>query len=628
MIEHSQLSQLQAEQYEIHGNETGLFPPDALSNIALVSETIRMQGEQIDVNAQTMGQLAARSRDLKATIAIACKFQGRSPYTFDVGEHTVNDLEGYARRMQALSQPDLLPDEAQRLARATLKAMSIDYALRRHAIHAQPHDEQPRLVEASPYPVGQVAMPVVEKRVLIEQPTDSKFLPDGRINQQYYIGCPGVWHDQETGETVIYFKGTDPYFKDPTDPAEVKNREAVSGIYAAILKKDGTIAYFDGEGTVDPETGEGRYRELADRTDAYPVIAPLHPERGQEDGRFEKLAEIRERLDEKKAMALASGRAQDAALYDSLLARLPSDQNSLVNYARHGQEDIRLTQIEKYGVFIGAANTLNKDLLKPAKVAADSLDDPIYGAYPELYIMGDPRNPDTIVSLGDIGPVEYFKNVIFHPETIDINNEPHLLIYMRKLPDIQAITIPVREVFALAHDPEYRRAFWEDKLNEESLEENTILKPMHPWEGANNPNNPEGQIAGGSPPMLVEYPDRETGENKEGWLLVYNSVPEFDEKGGPHGRLIGLALLDKDNPWKVVSRLPHPFVTPTTDAERMGRYDRDIVFATGSYIDTDGTLHILYTGGDINVSDAYCDAGQAIRYLASHDEHGNPPQSV
>ena len=586
-----------------------------------------MQGTEAFVGMD-FDQLRLESTRLKQVIAVTGHFLGIE--TAHMIVDITDDPQALLAKHSLLTQLSQHPGPEQRIAKSALRALKIDMALHHADISLLTQEAQHTASERIIAPGVEPTMPEIQKRVLIEQPHDGKFNPDGSVNQQFYIGCPGVWHNQATGETVIYFKGTDPYFKDPADPAAYKGREAVSGIYGAVLKPDGAISFFDGEGEIPDDeafaAGNTSARSLEDRSHARPVIEARSPFRGPEDPRFAKLSEIRARLEAKKVQALVAGETGEAAKLEGLIARIPNDPDATINFAAHGQEDIRLTQLAEYKVFLGAANTLNKDLLKPALAAADSLDEPIYGAYPELYIMGDPSRPETIVSLGDIGPVEYFKNVIFHPETVTIDGEPHIVVFMRKLPDIQAVTIPVKDLFALSADPQFRQQYWAEKLDPANLDKNTVMRPLHPWEGANHPNNPEGQIAGGAPPMKVMYRDAQTGLDREGWLMVYNSVPEYDEQGKPHGRLIGLALLDGQNPWKVVSRLPHPFVVPTTDAERQGRYDRDIVFATGAYIDNKDMLHILYTGGDINVSDASCDATQAIAYLSSYNEHGEKHQ--
>lgn len=69
-------------------------------------------------------------------------------------------------------------------------------------------------------------------------------------------------------------------------------------------------------------------------------------------------------------------------------------------------------------------------------------------------------------------------------------------------------------------------------------------------------------------------------ETSEGWLIIYHGVKEI--AGVPNYRL-GLALLDLDDPSKLIARCRHPIFSPNTDYERIGN-GFNIVFTCGALI--------------------------------------------
>lgn len=77
----------------------------------------------------------------------------------------------------------------------------------------------------------------------------------------------------------------------------------------------------------------------------------------------------------------------------------------------------------------------------------------------------------------------------------------------------------------------------------------------------------------------------------EGWLLLYHGVSREDMK-----YRMGAALLDLDNPTKVLARLHNPILEPLTWYENEG-YRAGTVFSNGQVI-KDGVLYIYYGGAD------------------------------
>ncbi len=80
-------------------------------------------------------------------------------------------------------------------------------------------------------------------------------------------------------------------------------------------------------------------------------------------------------------------------------------------------------------------------------------------------------------------------------------------------------------------------------------------------------------------------------KTEDGWLLLYHGVSKEDVK-----YRMGAALLDLDNPSKVIARLHNPILEPLTWYENEG-YRAGTVFSNGQVI-KDGILYIYYGGAD------------------------------
>lgn len=88
-------------------------------------------------------------------------------------------------------------------------------------------------------------------------------------------------------------------------------------------------------------------------------------------------------------------------------------------------------------------------------------------------------------------------------------------------------------------------------------------------------------------------------KTEDGWLMIYHGVSKYDVK-----YRLGAALLDLENPNRVIARLNNPILEPEMDYENKG-YREGTVFACGSVIIGD-TLYIYYGGADKYVGVATC----------------------
>ncbi len=101
-------------------------------------------------------------------------------------------------------------------------------------------------------------------------------------------------------------------------------------------------------------------------------------------------------------------------------------------------------------------------------------------------------------------------------------------------------------------------------------------------------------------------------ETPEGWLIIYHGVKEV--AGTPSYRL-GLALLDLEDPGKLVARCRYPVFSPNADYERIGN-GLNIVFTCGTLVRGD-EVWLYYGAADTCVGLAIgklSDLLDAVRY--------------
>ncbi|RIV19550.1 glycosidase [Alicyclobacillaceae bacterium I2511] len=86
-------------------------------------------------------------------------------------------------------------------------------------------------------------------------------------------------------------------------------------------------------------------------------------------------------------------------------------------------------------------------------------------------------------------------------------------------------------------------------------------------------------------------------ETKRGWLLLYHAVDR------DHVYRLGAALLDKENPYHVLSRLSYPIFEPELAWEKNGLVP-NVVFSCGAVSAEDG-LWVYYGGADTAIGVAF-----------------------
>ncbi len=110
------------------------------------------------------------------------------------------------------------------------------------------------------------------------------------------------------------------------------------------------------------------------------------------------------------------------------------------------------------------------------------------------------------------------------------------------------------------------------------------------WGGSTVVMTPRGgfwdatRIGAAAPPIEID----------EGWLLIY-----YGEKATTAGPLVrlGAAILDRDDPARVVARSNIPILAPRERYERVGDVP-NVVFSCGAILEDDGLLRVYYGGSD------------------------------
>ncbi len=101
-------------------------------------------------------------------------------------------------------------------------------------------------------------------------------------------------------------------------------------------------------------------------------------------------------------------------------------------------------------------------------------------------------------------------------------------------------------------------------------------------------------------------------ETASGWLLFYHGV--ITQCNG-FVYSMGAALLDLDEPWKVIRRTRSALLTPEQDYERVGDTP-NVVFPCGLLADMGhDRLAIYYGAADTVVGVAYCHLGEILTFL-------------
>ena len=142
--------------------------------------------------------------------------------------------------------------------------------------------------------------------------------------------------------------------------------------------------------------------------------------------------------------------------------------------------------------------------------------------------------------------------------------------------------------------------YWKDYLG--NLGHHIILDPEYGFESKN--------IGGGCPPI----------ETNEGWLLIYHGVEDAAHGLTYHA---GAALLDINNPQRVIGRLKKPLFSPTESWEKNGDVN-NVVFPTGTVLKSN-RIFIYYGAADKLIAAKSLDIQELLSELKNNP--GKPVKS-
>jgi predicted GH43/DUF377 family glycosyl hydrolase len=187
----------------------------------------------------------------------------------------------------------------------------------------------------------------------------------------------------------------------------------------------------------------------------------------------------------------------------------------------------------------------------------------------------------TFTKLGVIGPDAPDKDAVIFPERVG----GKIMLLHRISPTMQLAAFDDLE--QLLNPPD---GYWEEHMRD--LDAHTVMSAVFDWEGE--------KIGGGCPPIKTD----------EGWLLIYHGVDQN------HVYRAGLALLDLENPARVIARSPQPILEPEADYERVGDVP-NVVFPQGVAV-LDGVMYVYYGGADKVCGLATGLISDALEHLRHH----------
>ena len=175
------------------------------------------------------------------------------------------------------------------------------------------------------------------------------------------------------------------------------------------------------------------------------------------------------------------------------------------------------------------------------------------------------------------------KNVVFFPRRIN----GKLVFFHRIRPGIQIVSVNNLN--------EINKEFWDNYFL--NLQDHIVIDPLYRHESS--------YIGSGCPPIETEH----------GWLLIYHGV-EHTERGFVYSACA--ALLDINNPVKVLARLPYALFSPQYDWELKGEVN-NVVFPTGTAL-FGNTLFIYYGAADTVIACASVNFSGLVAELLTYKQ--------
>ncbi len=268
-------------------------------------------------------------------------------------------------------------------------------------------------------------------------------------------------------------------------------------------------------------------------------------------------------------------------------------------FERHGMEDPRIVQVDDtYYLFytaydgkdVRAAYATSTDLVHFKK---QGLICPTIKYREAIKILSDSKLPDRYFWYEThyeqtIGPgvLLWEKDVFLFPKKFNGN----FLLAHRIMPGIQLISF--KDFSDLTIE------YWKEHLR--NISEHILMNPQFWFESR--------KIGGGCVPI----------ETPQGWLFIYHGVEDHK-----NGRIYhaAAALLDLQNPTKIIGRLPQPLFSPSDTLEKDGN-TKNVVFPTGAIVEN-GKIYIFYGAADTRIMAKAINLNELIKELIEHPPDKN-----
>jgi len=235
------------------------------------------------------------------------------------------------------------------------------------------------------------------------------------------------------------------------------------------------------------------------------------------------------------------------------------------DYERFGCEDPRVTGLDVQGKTIYL-------------ITYTALFAPAFSSYGNRVALASTEDFRLFHKHGVVIPELEDKDAVIFPKPI----KGKIAMLHRITPNIQIVYFDDLE--QLMHPQE---DFW--SKYRASLDDSTVMRPQFEWEAK--------KIGAGAPPIKTE----------EGWLLIYHG------KDDENVYRAGAALLDLEDPSKVIARSPEPILEPEEEYERVGDTP-NVVFPEGAIVMGD-TLYLYYGAADTCCCLATARLGELLDYL-------------
>ncbi|HSG89529.1 MAG TPA: hypothetical protein VLA56_09985 [Pseudomonadales bacterium] len=277
---------------------------------------------------------------------------------------------------------------------------------------------------------------------------------------------------------------------------------------------------------------------------------------------------------------------------------------------RFAGETLLLVRVEDRSGISHLAIARSADGLTHWRIEAEPSLAPVAGSYDEAWGIEDPR----ITQCGDEYMIVYTGYSRGGP-LVRLASTRDFRTFERRgtlMPpdDKDAALFPCRfgGRWALLHRPSGTAAHiwlsWSPDLRHWGDHTTLVHARRGGWWDAN-------RIGLGPPPMLTKY----------GWLILYHGVRTT--AAGSLYRL-GLAMLDRDNPARVLVRGNEWIFGPEAEYERRGDVP-EVVFPCGWILDDDGrSIRLYYGAADTTVCVAMGDLEEIVAYLYGHCICGRP----